>query len=45
MEGFINYVETYHLGEISLNQTFRNLTTLRIGGQIAAVFYPYSKNR
>jgi UDP-N-acetylmuramate dehydrogenase len=43
MEGFINYVETYHLGEISVNQSFRNLTTLRIGGPIAAVFYPYSK--
>lgn len=44
MKGFINYAQTYHLGDISLNQSFKNLTTLRIGGNIKCVFYPYSRD-
>lgn len=44
MKGFINYAQTYHLGDISLNQSFKNLTTLKIGGTIKCVFYPYTKD-
>lgn len=44
MKGFINYAQTYHLGDVSLNQSFRNLTTLKIGGPINCVFYPYTRD-
>lgn len=40
IESFINYVNNNYLGDIFTNQTFKNLTTLKIGGEIACLYRP-----
>jgi len=37
---FINYVNTNHLGKINENLSFKQLTTLKIGGHILCTYYP-----
>lgn len=37
---FINYVNNNYLGEIKTNLSFKDITTLKIGGQIACYYLP-----
>ena len=39
---YIEYIKNNKLGIIETNQLFSKLTTLRIGGKIDLLFYPYS---
>ncbi len=43
MKKYIDYIKKYQLGEINLKGTFSNITTLKIGGKISLLFYPYSE--
>lgn len=42
IQKFINYVNNNHLGDINTNTSFKNLTTLKIGGHIACLYLPKS---
>ena len=42
MKNIINYIIVNNLGDIQLNKTFKELTTLKIGGKIELVFLPNS---
>ena len=40
IEKFIEYVNNNFLGEIHTHISFKDLTTLKIGGQIACLYSP-----
>lgn len=40
MLDYIEYIKNNSLGEIKTNKTFKDITTLKIGGSIALLFYP-----
>ena len=40
MLDYIEYIKKNNLGEIKLNKTFKDITTLKIGGSIDLLFYP-----
>ena len=40
IEKFIEYVNDNFLGDINTNISFKDLTTLKIGGQIACLYSP-----
>lgn len=44
MKDIIAFIEKNHLGEVHVNKTFKELTTLKIGGKIKLYFLPYSIN-
>ena len=39
---FINYIKDNYLGDVFTNYSFKDLTTLKIGGQIACLYKPYT---
>ena len=39
---YIEYIKKNKLGVIELNKSFKNITTLKIGGKIKLLFYPYA---
>lgn len=39
---YIEYIKNNKLGVIELNKSFKNMTTLKIGGKIKLLFYPYT---
>lgn len=42
MNKYITYIEKNDLGLIYLNKTFKEITTIKIGGRISLLFYPNS---
>lgn len=42
INNFINYVKDNYLGGIFTNYSFKDLTTLKIGGHIACLYHPYT---
>lgn len=39
---FIKYIKDNYLGDVFTNYSFKDLTTLKIGGQIACLYKPYT---
>ena len=39
---FINYIKDNYLGDIFTNYSFKDLTTLKIGGHIACLYKPFT---
>lgn len=42
VNAFINYIKDNYLGDVFTNYSFKDLTTLKIGGQIACLYKPYT---
>jgi len=40
MRKYIDYIKKYKLGEIYCNKTFKDITTIKIGGKIKLLYYP-----